>query len=64
MGKGRTRAYIEGGRVMKNTWCVYCHTFPNGKRYIGITKQKPEDRWLDGMGYSAQPKVFAAIVKF
>ena len=49
---------------MKNTWCVYCHTFPNGKRYIGITKQKPEDRWLDGMGYSAQPKVFAAIVKF
>ena len=46
------------------SWCVYRHTFPDGKRYIGITRQKPEDRWLDGMGYSAQPKVFAAIVKF
>lgn len=45
-------------------WCVYCHTFPDGKRYIGITGRKPEDRWLDGMGYSAQLKVFAAIVKF
>lgn len=49
---------------MENTWCVYCHTFPDRKRYIGITKQKPEDRWLDGMGYSSQPKVFSAIVKF
>lgn len=48
----------------KNNWCVYRHTFSDGKRYIGITMQKPEDRWLDGMGYSAQPKVFAAIVKF
>lgn len=46
------------------TCCVYCHTFPDGKRYIGITEQDPEDRWLDGKGYSAQPKVFAAIVKF
>lgn len=27
-------------------WCVYCHTSPSGKKYIGITsKEKPEYRW-------------------
>ena len=35
-----------------NTYSVYMHTDPNGKRYIGITKQKPEDRWNDGFGYA------------
>lgn len=27
---------------------VYMHTLPNGKRYVGITKQEPEKRWLNG----------------
>lgn len=26
-------------------YCVYKHTSPNGKVYIGITKKKPNDRW-------------------
>lgn len=27
-------------------WCVYIHTSPSGKRYVGITnKNPPEDRW-------------------
>lgn len=42
---------------------VYCHTFPNGKKYIGITKQEPERRWRHGKGYEGQP-VFNAILKF
>ena len=35
----------------KNCWTVYCHTTPSGKRYIGITSRKPEDRWQNGNGY-------------
>ena len=36
-------------------WTVYMHTVPNGKRYIGITSKKPEDRWgKDGSGYEKQ----------
>ena len=34
-----------------NNYTVYCHIFPNGKRYVGITKQKPEYRWDNGNGY-------------
>lgn len=45
------------------SFTVYCHTFPNGKRYIGITNQKPERRWRDGKGYIGQV-VYDAILKY
>ena len=33
-------------------YIVYCHTSPNGKRYVGITSHKrPNDRWRSGKGY-------------
>ena len=35
----------------ENNWCVYKHTTPSGKVYIGITSQKPERRWRNGNGY-------------
>ena len=44
-------------------YIVYCHTFPNGKRYIGITKQEPNRRWRNGNGYIGQV-VYEAIVKY
>lgn len=44
-------------------YCVYCHTFPNGKRYVGITSQKPESRWSNGRGYKTQ-LVYRAILKY
>lgn len=35
-----------------NKFCVYMHTNRiNGKRYIGITCQKPNQRWRNGKGY-------------
>ncbi len=56
----------------KNTWCVYIHTSPSGKAYIGITSQKPERRWRDGTGYLMkdkngayhQPAIAHAILKY
>jgi len=44
---------------------VYKHTSPNGKIYIGMTKQKDaEVRWLGGFGYSENSDLFNDIVKY
>ena len=34
------------------SWTVYRHITPSGKSYIGITSQKPENRWRNGKGYN------------
>lgn len=41
-----------------------CTFFPNNKRYIGITKNKPEYRWNKGEGYKRQPYIYKAILKY
>lgn len=46
-------------------YCVYMHTFPNGKVYIGITSQEPERRWRnDGSGYKGTSLINNAIKKY
>lgn len=45
-------------------YIVYCHTFPNGKKYIGITKTSTDKRWRNGDGYETQPKMARAIAKY
>lgn len=45
-------------------YSVYIHTAPNGKKYVGITCQKPARRWHGGSGYRAQPKFYNAIRKY
>lgn len=50
--------------MSENTWSVYRHTFPDGKKYIGITKCEPVKRWKNGSGYSGQPKMYQAIIKY
>ena len=45
-------------------WCVYCHTSPSGKRYIGITSKIPKYRWQNGNGYNRQPYFWRAIQKY
>ena len=45
-------------------WCVYKHTSPSGKVYIGITHQKPEYRWRDGKGYKNNAHFWNAIKKY
>ena len=47
-----------------NTYCIYRHTFPNGKVYIGLTCQNPLSRWQSGYGYKSQQLMFNAIKKY
>lgn len=51
---------------MKN-WKVYVHTFPNNKKYFGITcRDDPNIRWQNGKGYDkdGQPVMYNAIQKY
>ena len=43
---------------------VYCHKFPNGKLYFGITCQKPEKRWGHGCNYKNNKRLCNAIKKY
>lgn len=56
-----------GKRCVNLNMCdyiVYSHVFPNGKRYIGITKTDVDKRWMNGKGYKTQPKIAKAIEKY
>lgn len=44
---------------------VYCHTNKsNNKKYFGITKQRPKDRWDSGHGYRSNRYFWSAIKKY
>lgn len=51
--------------INQNTYSVYCHTNKvNGKKYIGITSRKPEERWgTNGICYKTQV-FYKAIEKY
>ena len=49
---------------MNDKYCVYKHTFPNGKVYIGMTGRNPLNRWQGGHGYKSQRLVCNAIMKY
>lgn len=46
------------------SYCVYKHTSPSGKVYIGITMKNPLKRWANGLGYCRQSYFFNAILKY
>ena len=47
------------------TYTVYMHLFPNGKVYIGASRQQPiSKRWRAGSGYKNQKYLFSAIERF
>lgn len=45
-------------------YTVYKHTTPSGKRYIGITCRKPEERWENGSGYKGNKHFYRAIERY
>lgn len=49
---------------MENNYIVYMHVSPSDKRYIGITSQKPERRWKNGIGYKSNEHFYRAIEKY
>ena len=49
---------------MDNTCCVYMHTCPNGKVYIGVTQQTPMKRWKGGSGYNTNSHFRQTILKY
>ena len=54
------RSYEDGDKF---THKVYMHTFPNGKKYVGVCKCC-EDRWNNGNGYANNPKMYEDILKY
>lgn len=48
----------------KLNYTVYAHISPNGKYYIGITKQKVNRRWRKGKGYIHNAYFYNAIQKY
>ena len=56
------RAYM--GECMERKYCVYCHTSPDGRRYIGVTCRKPEKRWNYGNGYKENSYFTRSIEKY
>lgn len=49
---------------MRNNFCVYKHTSPSGKVYIGITSMNPLKRWKHGKGYIDCTAFNRAIEKY
>lgn len=50
--------------MVEKKYCIYKHTCPNGKIYIGITKQNPMARWKRGLGYKNNKYFYNAIIKY
>ena len=48
-------------KVDNRTYSVYMHTTSDGRVYIGMTGQRPEDRWSRGEGYKDHPRFYQAI---
>ena len=48
----------------RNDFCVYIHTSPSGKTYVGQTCGNPKRRWSGGHGYRSNRYFWSAIQKY
>lgn len=49
---------------MDKDYTVYVLKFPNGKRYVGMTRQGVDRRWSNGSGYRNNVKMYPDIQKY
>ena len=49
---------------MDNTYSVYIHTTPSGKKYVGMTSNHVSKRWRGGSGYKYNEHFYRAIKKY
>ena len=54
----------KNNEAIEKNYTVYMHVCPNGKRYIGITRQIPKYRWRNGNGYKYNEYFWRAIQKY
>lgn len=50
--------------MIEKPYTVYKHVAPDGRLYIGITKNKPTQRWQGGSGYKGNTYFTRAIKKY
>ena len=50
--------------INDNNYVLYLHIAPSGKKYFGITGQKPKERWRNGQGYRTNQYFWRAIEKY
>lgn len=76
--RGHTKSCGCAGSQLKEFWAstghdrdtskpifsIYLHRAPNGKVYVGITRQNAERRWQSGKGYITQKLFYRAITKY
>lgn len=48
----------------KREYCVYIHTTPSNKKYVGLTSYEPEKRWRHGENYKTSRYFYNAIKKY
>lgn len=49
--------------IFLKNYCVYCHTTPSNRKYVGISCD-PRKRWNEGKGYSKNYVFYRAIRKY
>ena len=54
---------IYGPKGAAKEYAIYIHTFPNGKKYVGISSDVKR-RFRNGKGYEHQPIMVTAIDKY
>lgn len=52
---------LEDSNNKAGDYTVYMHIFPDGKKYIGATRQPVKERWHGGSGYKNQKRLYSAI---
>lgn len=63
--KRKKNKLINTKKHINMKYQVYVHTFPNNKKYVGLTTlENINRRWRNGYGYRHQKVVYNAILKY